>query len=93
MSEIKISHPSKEDLDKLGIDNWSSWECNPSEFDWHYPDRETAYVFKGKVMVTTNDGKKVEIGRGDLVVFPKGLKCHWRVLERIEKVYKMGNLS
>lgn len=90
MSEIKILQPSKDELDKLGIDKWSSWECDPSEFDWQYPDQETAYVFKGKVVVTAADGSKVEIGQGDLVVFPKGLKCHWQVLERIEKVYKMG---
>ena len=90
MAEIKISRPSKDELDELGIDKWSSWECDPSEFDWQYPDRETAYIFKGKVMVSTNDGSKVEIRPGDLAVFPKGLKCHWQVLERIEKVYKMG---
>ncbi len=89
MSEIIITRPSKDELDKLGIDKWSSWECDPSEFDWQYPDRETAYVFNGKVVVTSN-GNKVEINAGDLVVFPKGLKCHWQVIERIEKVYKMG---
>ena len=26
-------------------------------------------------------------GEGDLVMFPKGLKCRWIVHERIEKVY------
>lgn len=89
MLDIKITRPSKDEVDKLGIDKWSSWECDPSEFDWQYPNQETAYVFKGKVVVTAN-GSQVEINAGDLVVFPKGLKCHWQVLERIEKVYKMG---
>lgn len=91
MSEIIVTRPSKDELDKLGIDKWSSWECDPSEFDWQYPDQETAFVYKGKVVVTTNDGEKVEISAGDLMVFPKGLRCHWQVLERIEKVYKMGD--
>jgi uncharacterized cupin superfamily protein len=90
MSEIIITHPSKDELDKLGIAKWSSWDCDPSEFDWQYPNKETAYVFKGKVVVTSADESKVEIGPGDLVIFPKGLKCHWKVIERIEKVYKMG---
>lgn len=90
MSDIIITSPTKDELDKLGIAQWSSWECDPSEFDWQYPNKETAYVFKGKVMVSTNDGKEVEINNGDLVVFPKGLKCHWKVIDRIEKVYKMG---
>lgn len=90
MSKIMMSRPSKEELDKLNIAQWSSWDCDPSEFDWQYPDSETAYVFKGKVVISTDTGEKVEIGPGDLVVFPKGLKCHWQVRERIEKVYKMG---
>jgi len=88
MSDIIITRPSKDELDKLGIAQWSSWECDPSEFDWQYPDKETAYVFKGKVIVTSADGSKVEIGPGDLAVFPKGLKCHWKVIDRIEKVFK-----
>ncbi len=90
MSEIVITHPSKDELDRLGVAKWAPWDCDPSEFDWQYPDRETAYIFKGRVEITASDGSKVEIGPGDLAVFPKGLKCRWKVIERIEKVYRMG---
>ena len=90
MSEIVITHPSKDELDRLGIAKWAAWDCDPSEFDWQYPDRETAYIFKGRVEITASDGSKIEIGPGDLAVFPKGLKCRWKVIERIEKVYRMG---
>jgi uncharacterized cupin superfamily protein len=37
--------------------------------------------------VETPDGKKVEIGKGDFVTFPKGLDCVWDVKEPIRKHY------
>ena len=87
MSEIKIKKPSQEELKTLNIDSWSPWECEPSSFDWEYDSVETAYVFEGKVKVKTASGE-VEINKGDLVTFPKGLKCTWNVIEKIRKVYK-----
>ena len=86
MSKIKVEKPTKEKLDSLGIDKWSSWECEPSTFDWEYDSDETAYVFEGKVKVKTAE-EEVEINSGDLVTFPKGLKCTWNVIEKIKKVY------
>jgi uncharacterized protein len=47
-------------------------------------------VFEGRVTVETPDGENVEIEPGDLVTFPKGLKCNWTVHEKIRKVYKFG---
>lgn len=86
MSKIRIEKPTKEKLDSLGINKWSSWECEPSTFDWEYDSDETAYVFSGKVKVKTS-AEEVEINGGDLVTFPKGLKCTWNVIEKIKKVY------
>ncbi len=89
MSKIKVEKPSKEKLDSLGLDRWSPWECGPSTFDWEYNDDETCYVIEGKVKVNTPDGE-VEFGEGDLIKFPKGLKCTWNVIKKIRKVYKFG---
>ena len=89
MPEIQIKKPTEEELKKLKLERWSPWECEPSEFDWEYTDRETCYILEGKVKVKTEDGE-VEIQKGDLVTFPKGLKCKWNVLEKIRKVYKFG---
>jgi uncharacterized cupin superfamily protein len=86
MSEIKIEKPSKERLKELGVDNWSPWECEPSTFDWEYTTEETAYILEGKVKVKTDKGE-VEINPGDLVHFPKGLRCTWNVIKKIRKVY------
>lgn len=89
MSEIRIEKPTQEQIDKLGINNWSPWECEPSTFDWEYDCDETAYVFEGRVKVKTNSGE-VEINKGDLVTFPKGLQCTWNVIEKIRKVYRFS---
>jgi uncharacterized protein len=90
MSKIQKERPDDKKLDALGTRNWGTWECEPSTFPWEYDDRETCYVFEGRVTVETQDGQTVEIGPGDLVTFPKGLKCTWTVHEKIRKVYKFG---
>lgn len=89
MPDIKIEKPTQERLNALNIDSWSPWECEPSTFDWEYDTDETAYVLDGKVKVNTPSGE-VEINKGDLVTFPKGLKCTWNVIEKIRKVYTFG---
>lgn len=86
MSEIKIEKATPEKLKELKVDSWSPWECEPSTFDWEYSSEETAYVKEGKVKVKTASGE-VEINQGDIVTFPKGLKCTWNVIKRISKVY------
>ncbi len=87
--EIKVVRPDKEQLEKLNISSWPKWNCPVSEFDWTYSDTETCYLYKGRVIVHTDVGD-VEIKAGDLVTFPKGLKCRWEVLEAVEKVYSFG---
>ncbi|MFH1655971.1 MAG: cupin domain-containing protein [Candidatus Omnitrophota bacterium] len=93
MSEIRIEKPDNAKLKQLGIPvspknigDWSVWECDPSTFDWEYSDTEICYIYQGKVTVKT-PSVEVEIKSGDLVTFPKGLKCTWQVKERIRKVY------
>jgi uncharacterized cupin superfamily protein len=71
---------------KSTIKNWNSWGCEPSTFEWEYDDNETAYVFEGQVIVKTPT-QEVEIKGGQLVQFPKGLKCTWKVIQPIKKVY------
>ncbi|MBU4305260.1 MAG: DUF861 domain-containing protein [Candidatus Omnitrophica bacterium] len=38
-------------MEKLGIKGWSTWECSVSKFDWTYAEKETAYLYEGKVRV------------------------------------------
>jgi hypothetical protein len=60
-----------------------------SQFDWHYDEKETCYFLEGEVTVTT-PWESVEIGKGDLVTFPKGLSCTWHVTKAVRKHYSFG---
>jgi uncharacterized cupin superfamily protein len=40
--------------------------------------------------VTPQGGVAREFSRGDLITFPTGLTCTWKVLEPVEKHYRLG---
>ena len=87
MNQIKVTRPAKAELEKLNVESWSPWGCEESTFDWQYSDEETCYIKEGFVTVETESGEKVDIQQGDLVTFPKGLKCTWHVKKSISKLY------
>lgn len=87
--KIEVRQPKQSELEEKGILSWPIWTCEPSEFDWSYTDRETCYILEGKVTVQTREGS-VMFGKGDLVVFPEGLSCVWRVEEAVRKHYNFG---
>jgi uncharacterized cupin superfamily protein len=86
MANIKVTRPDNSELSELRINEWSPWECEPSNFDWEYDDEEWCYLFEGRASIKTCTGV-VEIKKGDLVKFSKGLKCNWNVTEKVKKVY------
>lgn len=90
MGKVIVRKGTKEELGRLGVDKWPTWESEIKKFDWEYDDDETFFVHEGRVKVVTTDGEEVEFGKGDLVRFPKGVKCTWDVKERIRKVYRFG---
>ncbi len=85
--EIEVKKPTEEELKKRGVSSWPVWEKEVSKFDWNYSDTEECYLLEGKVVVETEDGKRVEFGKGDFVTFPKGLSCNWEVKEPVRKHY------
>jgi len=89
MSQIKVEHePSEDLLDDLGIWNWPIWTKEVSEFPWQYDAQETCYLLEGDVVVTPDGGDPVEIKKGDLVTFPKGMKCRWNIRKDVRKHYR-----
>lgn len=90
MSTIKVKKPLSKELQELGVKNWPIWECDPSTFDWEYDEKETCYFLEGDVTVETANGDSVRIEAGDLVEFPQGLKCTWKVAKKVRKHYKFG---
>jgi putative ABC transport system ATP-binding protein len=91
VSEIEIEkNPDEERLNELGVREWPTWSKDVSEFPWSYEEAETCYVLEGQVQVKPDGGAPVEIGAGDLVTFPKGLSCTWKVTSPIRKHYRLG---
>ena len=91
MNQISVEHrvtPAK--LDVLGVDEWPIWSKEVSEFDWTYEQMETCYIIEGSAEITSADGETVKIGEGDLVVFPKGMTCTWKITAAVEKHYLLG---
>lgn len=87
MGRIAVSQPDEEELDKLNISSWSPWECEKSVFDWQYDQEEWCYIFEGRFKIKTEAGDEIEAKKGDLVKFPKGLKCTWNIYDKVRKVY------
>lgn len=88
MNKIRIeSAPDPERLRELAVEGWPIWTKEASEFPWEYDAEEICYVLEGRVTVTPEGGEVIEIGPGDLVTFPKGMRCTWRVDAPIRKHY------
>lgn len=86
--EITIKkNPDPAELEKMNIKKWSIWEEVVSEFPWQYQETEVCYILEGKVIVTPDGGEPVTIEKGDLVTFPKGMSCTWKILSDIRKHY------
>jgi len=91
---MKKKIPTDEDLKKLGVKSWGTWEKEKSVFDWYYNNTETCYILDGEVEVTDSEtGEKLDFKKGDLVQFPKGLKCVWNVKKPVRKYYMFGDLE
>ena len=91
MNEIKIiKNPSSDKLDELGVSEWSIWSKEASEFPWSYDDSETCYFLEGDVTVTPENGEPVQMGQGDLVTFPKGMSCTWKIHKEVKKHFVFG---
>jgi len=89
VANIKISQPAIKEMAAKGVLNWPIWECEVSEFPWTYSERESCYILKGEIEVTT-DVETVSIQPGDFVVFPQGLNCRWNVKAPVRKHYNFG---
>ena len=87
--KIKISRPDENTVAEKGVLSWPIWSCKVSEFDWEYDDRESCFLLDGEVEVTTDD-EKVNFYAGDFVVFPKGLRCRWKITRPVRKHYTFG---
>ncbi|CAN0500180.1 unnamed protein product [Ectocarpus sp. 12 AP-2014] len=101
MEQIKVTkNPSEKEIKALGARSWPTWGCGVSKFPWTYEathpapppppqGTEICLILEGDVTVTPDDDRDtVEIGVGDLCVFPDGMNCTWDVRAPVKKHYK-----
>lgn len=86
--KIKVEKPSPETIAAMRRE--PVWTKETSTFPWEYDMEETCYLLEGEVRVTTLEGAAVSFGAGDLVTFPKGLKCTWDIRKPVRKHYRFG---
>ena len=86
---ISIHRPSDKEVDLKEVRSWPVWTCEVSEFDWEYSEQESCLLLEGEVEVAS-DNETVKFGAGDFVIFPKGLRCKWKVIKPVRKHYSFS---
>ena len=61
------------------------WECTAGRFNWHYDNDETAFIVSGEVFITTGTTRERRFGPGDMIFFPAGSSCTWRIPVLVKK--------
>lgn len=79
--------PTSERLEQLEVTSWPTWTKEVSEFPWSYDAAETCYFLEGDVVVTPEGEEPVQMGKGDLVTFPAGMSCTWKIRSAVKKHY------
>jgi hypothetical protein len=88
-ARITVERPSAQRLQELNVTSWPIWQKEVSTFPWSYDEPEMCYFLEGEVTVTTDQGATT-LRKGDLVSFPQGLSCTWRITRAVRKHYRFG---
>lgn len=90
IKDVIVRKPN--DQEAANCKTWPVWTCDTSEFDWQYDQTETCLILEGEVTVTDNPAgaDSVTFGPGDIVTFPRGLKCFWKVTQPVRKHYNFS---
>src|SRR4051812_10922887 len=89
-----LAEATGEPMATRGLSLWADgplsagiWECTAGPSYWVQDENEVIQVLAGRMTVTIDGGEPVELGAGDLAVFPKGWSGTWDIHETIRKVY------
>jgi len=63
------------------------WACTPGAFRWDWTCDETVAVISGRATVQTGDGRRIELGPGDMAFFQTGLTSVWTIHEPFRKAF------
>ena len=71
------------------------FECDASEFEWHYDKDEAIYLLEGRVEMEYL-GQRFTVTPGQRVFFKAGTVAKWHVTEKVRKswtIYQPGRLN
>ena len=86
---ITISQLTDKEIEEQGVLSWPIWSCEVSEFDWEYSEQESCLLLDGEVEVKS-EFETVRFSTGYYVVFPKGLKGRWKVMQPVRIHYSFN---
>ncbi len=75
-------------MTSIGAFGWPIWEKEASIFPWTYDASETCYFLEGDVVVIPEGGEPMQMGAGDLVTFPAGMRYTWEIRKAVRKHYR-----
>ena len=83
---LRRSEPSNQESYTVGL--WRHFpEDAPEGIPFNVKGNETFHVIKGEAELTTSEGKKIKLQKGDLVSFQDGFKAHWVTLTPFIKFF------
>lgn len=85
---MKVKKSTQEEINSTK--DWGTWGKEPSEFPWHYDDKETCFILEREATVTNGQGNSITFSKGDWVEFEKGLSCTWKITKEINKRFIFG---
>ena len=90
VKDVIVKKPSNAEVRECK--SWPTWGCEISTFPWVYEETETCLLLEGEVTVTDQPegADSVSFGPGDMVTFPVGLKCIWKVSQPVKKHYNFS---
>jgi uncharacterized cupin superfamily protein len=89
-----LDEATGEEMQTTGVTLWEKdgsetgvWECTPGPSRWTLDTNEFVHVLAGKMTITEDGGRPVDVGPGDTLLFPKGWTGTWDIHETIRKLY------
>jgi uncharacterized cupin superfamily protein len=65
------------------VSNWHITTFNKGKIKFEKSNIKNIYIVMGRIKITIDNNKEVEIERGDYVTLPNNLKCSWNVTEGV----------
>lgn len=62
-----------------------TWQATPGTYHATYTDYEFVHMISGRIVITPDGGRSVEVGPGDAFVVEATFKGTWKIIEPVTK--------